>query len=75
MAKTRRVLKALSVERASRKRKCHHSGGKHGIAGGDRCLVVNEPDGGKKNYCVECGNAILEVADDALATLRQSLNA
>ena len=74
MAKTRQVLKAVSVEQASRKRKCHHSGGKHRIAGGDRCLVVKEPDGGRKNYCVDCGNAILEVAEDDLDTLRECLN-
>jgi len=75
MAKTRQILKAISVEEASRKRKCHHSRGQHGIAGGDRCLVVKEPDGGKKNYCVDCGNAILDVADDDLDTLRHDLNA
>lgn len=75
MAKTRQVLKAVSVEVASRMRKCHHSRGKHGVAGGDQCLVVKEPDGGKKNYCVSCGNEILDVAETDLEDLRRQLNA
>lgn len=71
----RHVLKAVSVERAVNKRKCHHSRGKHGVVGGDLCLAVKEPDGGRKNYCVDCGNEILDVATEDLTGLRKQLNA
>lgn len=75
MAKTRQVLSFLSVEQAKRRRICHHARKKHSIASGELCLVVRDPaSGGKKNYCQECGNAILDVAADDVESLRHELN-
>jgi len=75
MAKIRQVLNTISVEEAKKKRICHRNRSKHSIAGGERCLVVRDPaSGGKKNYCVECGNAIIDIAADDLARLRTQLN-
>lgn len=75
MAKNvRHVLKAVSVEEAKAQRKCHHSRGKHAIAKGERCLAVMEPAGNRKNYCVSCGNEILDVVAEDLESMRGSLN-
>ena len=70
----RHVLKAVSVEVAKAQRKCHHSRGKHKIAKEERCLAVVEPAGNRKNYCVSCGNEILEVAGEDLDAVRKELN-
>lgn len=75
MAKVKQVLNAVSVEEAKQKRICHRNRKKHSIAGGERCLVVRDSaSGGKRNYCVECANAILDVAADDLEELRTDLN-
>jgi hypothetical protein len=75
MAKVKQVLNAVSVEEAKMKRICHRNRKKHSIAGGERCLVIRDPaSGGKRNYCVECGSAILDVAADDLQALRSELD-
>jgi hypothetical protein len=74
MAKVKQVLKDVSVEVAKRKRKCHHKK-THSVAQGESCIVVKDPStGGKRNYCIECGNAILDIAADDLNELRSELN-
>jgi hypothetical protein len=76
MPKVRRVLGVVSVEEAKRNRNCYHDRRKHSITAGEHCLVIRDPaSGGKKNYCVECGNAILDAAADDLSRLRSDLNA
>lgn len=75
MAKIKQVLKSVAVEEAKKKRICHRNRKKHAISGGERCLVVRDPSsGGKRNYCVECGNQVLDVAADDLHALRTDLN-
>jgi hypothetical protein len=74
MAQVRQVLKAVSVESAKAKRKCHHSRGKHGVAKGEKCLAIVEPAGSRKNYCVKCGNEILDVATKDIDAMRTTLN-
>jgi hypothetical protein len=75
VAKIKQVLNLVAVEEAKRKRICHRNRKKHVISGGERCLVVRDPaSGGKRNYCVECGNEILDVAADDLHALRTGLN-
>ncbi len=74
MAKVKQVLKPVSVRVAGRKRKCYHSK-KHSIAKGESCLVVKDPAyNSDRGYCVECGNAILEVAEADLEKLKADLN-
>jgi len=73
MPKLRDVLTHVEVETASRKRKCHHSN-KHSIPQGDECLVVH---GGAynsgKNYCIECAEKMLDLADKRFAEIRNQL--
>lgn len=74
MARVRRVLTAITIEVAQRKRICHHDRKHHSIEKGTACLVIKEPSGeGHKNYCVSCGLEILDLAADDLASLRSSL--
>jgi hypothetical protein len=74
MPKVRDILVHVSVEAATRKRKCHRSGGKHDIQAGASCLVVREREGlGHKNYCRDCSVAILVHATARLTELTQAL--
>jgi hypothetical protein len=73
MAKTRNALKDLRVEKAIKKRKCHHDK-KHVINAGDDCLVIKNPDGmGHKNYCKACAAPILDLAEAGTADLKSKL--
>jgi len=75
MAQIRDVLIHLSVETAIRKRKCHHSRGKHHIPGGERFLAVREGGGlGSKNYCKECAKHILDSAGSKLSSIVKALH-
>lgn len=73
MAKVRQLFNAVSVEVARRERICHHNRNKHSIVKGGRCLVIKEPNGGYKNYCVDCGTEILDRAGIDLASIRNGL--
>jgi len=74
MAKTRDVLVHVSIDVAIRKRKCHRSK-KHGVAAGERCLLIRESSGlGSKNYCVECAKDILDAANRKLSSLSQEFS-
>lgn len=74
MAQVRRVLGAVLVETASRRRICHRARTKHAIAQGEVCLVIKDSaSGGSKNYCRSCAQAILDQAADDLRELRDSL--
>jgi hypothetical protein len=74
MARVKQVLKAVSVTEAGRKRRCYHSK-KHSITKGESCLVVKDPAyGGDHGYCVDCGNAILDLAQTDLDGLKADLN-
>lgn len=73
MAKIRDVLKHVSVEVASRKRKCHRDS-KHTISGGTSCLVIKEGMmAGSKNYCSTCAVEILTVAEAKLLQLGRGI--
>lgn len=74
MSKVRRVLGAVSVEVAQRRRLCYHDRKHHSIEGGSVCLVIKEPGSGQKNYCATCGMEILDRAADDLAALRRTLS-
>jgi hypothetical protein len=74
MPQIRRVLGAVTVETASRRRICHRDRKKHMISKGGACLVIkDDASGGSKNYCVPCGQAILDQAADDLHVLRERL--
>jgi hypothetical protein len=72
MAKTKRVLRAVAIEVAQRKRKCYHTGS-HSIPKGTKCLVETDAGGTKRNYCPKCATAILDAAEGDLARLRLEL--
>lgn len=73
MAKVRRVLGAVTIEVAQRRRICYHDRKHHSIERGEACLVIKEPSNGQKNYCVTCGMEILDRAADDIAALRKGL--
>jgi hypothetical protein len=73
MSKVRDVLVRVSVEKAERKRRCHHKPG-HSIAGGEYCLVVKgDLPGDRKNYCKECATPMLTSANGKVASLRAEM--
>lgn len=74
MPQVKRLLKDASIEVASRKRICHRNRAGHEIAMGDSCLVVKEPEGGKRNYCAQCAAEILDQAADDLHILRDAFS-
>ena len=74
MAKVRQLLNAATVETAKGRRICHHNRKRHEVLVGERCLVLKDPtSGGSKNYCVECGTAILDRCQEDLDDLRDEL--
>lgn len=74
MAKIRQVLKDLSIETAKRKRICHRNRRKHEIKLGEKCLVVRDPaTQSSKNYCVVCGQQIIDRASEDLESLAAEL--
>lgn len=74
MAQTRDVLLHLSVETAVRKRKCHHSRGKHHIGADQSFLSVRESNGlGSKNYCKTCAEPMLELAGVKFSSILKGL--
>ena len=52
---------------------CHRKRDEHKILKGDVCLVIRDPDGRAKNYCVECALPILDQARTTLDTLAAGL--
>lgn len=72
MAKIKDILVHVFVEVAVKKRKCHRSAGKHGIRGGDSCLVVRAGLS-RRNYCRECAGPILDLAGARLTEIRQAV--
>jgi uncharacterized OB-fold protein len=73
MATIRDIIGHVSVETAKAKRICYHNKKNHSILMGQKCLVVGETDQRTKNYCQECGTAILTKAKSKLAELEQTL--
>jgi hypothetical protein len=74
MSQSRDILIHLSVETAIRKRKCHHSRGKHQIGAGEKFLSVRESSGmGSKNYCKECARPMLAAAKSKFEIIVQAL--
>jgi hypothetical protein len=74
MAKVRQLFNAVSIETAKRKRVCHHNRAKHQVPASERCLVIRDPtNNASKNYCVPCGTAILDRAQQDLDGLRSEL--
>lgn len=73
MAKVKQVLNGVAVQVAAGTRKCNHSK-KHSIAKGETCLAVKDPYWGSwRSYCIECGRAILKVAEIDLEELKAEL--
>jgi len=72
MPQIKRLLKDATVEIAAAARICHRNRANHRITKGESCLVVKQPEGGKRNYCSECANEILDQAADDLESLRSS---
>lgn len=73
MAKTRDILTHVSVEIASKKRKCHRNA-KHAVAQHEPCLVIKTGAyNARKNYCLHCADEILTKAEEKLGDIRQSL--
>jgi hypothetical protein len=73
MAKVRQLFNPVAVETAKKKRICHHNRRNHEILKDEKCLVIKDANGGKRNYCVVCATAILDRADTDLDDLRTDL--
>jgi hypothetical protein len=74
MAQTRDILIHVSVGTAIRRRKCHHSRGKHHIVSGERFLMIREGSGlGSKNYCKVCAAPMLAAAKEKFVSIIQAL--
>jgi hypothetical protein len=75
MTQIRRILGACTVEIAQRCRICHRDRKNHSIQTGSPCLVIKDTGtGSTKNYCPQCGLAILDQAADDLQALRERLS-
>jgi hypothetical protein len=76
VAKTRDVLGHVRVEKGARKRKCHHSRGKHHIPGDTPHLTVKGGSfGARKNYCRDCAKQILDAARGRIGEMEAELTA
>ncbi len=74
MSKTRDILIHVSVETAIKKRRCHHSRGKHHISGGERFLSVRDGNGlGSKNYCKACAAPMMSAATEKFSAIQGEL--
>ena len=73
MPKVTQVLKHVSVQTAGAKRSCARARAKHSIAKGELFLHVKDGQGGYRNFCPECAEPILEVAQTDLDRLRVEL--
>lgn len=74
MPQVRRVLGALAVEMAARRRICYRDRKNHAVPKDTLCLVIRDAaNGSSKNYCPTCALAILDQAADDLQTLRDLL--
>lgn len=73
MPAIRDILKHVRVEQAGRKRKCRRHQRTHQIRKGDLCLVIQEGQDAP-NYCTECADEILVLAQTTLNNLQQALS-
>ena len=73
MPAVRQLLKRAEIETAAGKRMCHRKRDEHKILEGDVCLVIRDPDGRAKNYCVACALPILDQARTTLDMLAAGL--
>jgi hypothetical protein len=74
MPKVTQVLKHVSVQTAGAKRSCARARTKHSIAKGELFLLVRDGQGGYRNFCPECAEAVLDKAQEDLDALRADLN-
>ena len=73
MPKVRDILVHVCVQTAERRRKCHRNQ-EHSIPRGERCLVVRTgPTNSKYNYCRQCAQEILDLAEKRLAEVKGDL--
>ena len=75
MGAIRDIIIHVDVEVAARRRTCHHNRQDHCIVLGQKCLVVRDSDGGRKNYCPLCAMEILRKAERKLAALQLQFGA
>lgn len=74
MPQLKNVLKHVTIETASRRRRCHRNEA-HAIQKGQPCLVVREGEyNSGRNYCPECAAPMLNLAEEAIEHLRQGLD-
>jgi hypothetical protein len=73
MPAVRDIVTHIGIEVAARARICHHNRQEHGIASGQKCLVVRDHSGGRKNYCLDCAMAILVKAKNKLIVLERDI--
>jgi len=72
MAKTRNILKNLTIEQAKGKRTCH-TNSKHTIEAGEYHLAQEVAPMKRENICVECAGKVFDLAEQYLAELRKQL--
>ena len=73
MPKVRDILVHVCVQTAERPRKCYRNR-KHSIPRGEQCLVVRTgPTNSKHNYCQQCAQEILDLAERRLAEVKGNL--
>jgi hypothetical protein len=73
MATVRDIITHVEIEVAVRTRICHHNRQEHEIMSGQKCLVIREHDGSRKNYCLDCSKAILVKAKNKLSVLERDI--
>lgn len=73
MASVRDIITHVDVEIASKVRICHHNRKEHQISKGEKCLIIRDQNGGKKNYCQSCAVAILQRAKEKISSLYQEI--
>ncbi len=75
MAQTKNILKHVLVETASARRKCYHKPNVHSITMGQPCLVVvDTASRARRNYCVICAGAIIELGENQIREMKQALS-
>lgn len=73
MTAVRDIITHVEVEVALGGRICHRNRKKHSVLKGEKCLIIRDSSGGKKNYCLSCAGEIIEKAKAKLLLMQQAL--
>ncbi len=73
MSAVRDIITHVEVEVALGGRICHRNRKKHAVKKGEKCLIIRDTSGSKKNYCLSCASEIIEKAKAKLLEMQQTL--